>query len=208
MAYRILIQIGSCMLIALGLNGFLVPFGLMEGGALGISLIIHYLSGMKVGLMFLVISLPIFLMAWIWHRPFFYNGIHGMLASSLIIDLLAPVRSISDAVSIGPAASAVCGGLLIGLGTGILLRSGISIGGTDLLAQLLANWMRLNTGFVILLFDLCIVTAGSLLIPGISILLSTATVLSVGGMISLIVWGFPENRPAAVRRILQSSDAG
>ena len=46
------IVIGS-VFIAIGLNGFLIPFGLLDGGALGISLIFHYLMGVKVGLTFL-----------------------------------------------------------------------------------------------------------------------------------------------------------
>ncbi|GKV69506.1 hypothetical protein NCCP2716_20040 [Sporosarcina sp. NCCP-2716] len=191
-------------LIACGLNGFLVPAGLMEGGALGISLIVHYTSGFKVGLTFLTISLPIFLMAWLWHRPFFYNGIHGMLASALIIDLLAPLQKTAGAFPADPLSAALCGGILIGIGTGVLLRSGISIGGTDLLAQLLAKQLNVNAGLVILIFDLIIVSMGSLLIPGISLLLSAATVLCVGGTISLITSGTSafsrSRRPAGADR--------
>lgn len=179
----------GCFLIACGLNGFLVPAGLMEGGALGISLIVHYTAGFKVGLTFLIISLPIFLTAWLWHRPFFYNGIHGMLASALVIDLLAPLQKVAGYLPEDPLVIALWGGLIIGVGTGILLRSGISIGGTDLLAQLLAKHLNLNAGFVILLFDLIIVSMGSLLIPDISLLLSATTVFCVGGTISLITAG-------------------
>jgi len=186
---RLTVLTAGCILIACGLNGFLVPAGLMEGGALGISLIVHYSVGFKVGLTFLMISLPIFLMAWLWHRPFFYNGIHGMLASAFIIDMLAPLQKTAGAFSADPLFAALCGGVLIGIGTGVLLRAGISIGGTDLLAQLLAKHLNINAGLVILLFDLIIVSMGSLLIPGISLLLSAATVLCVGVTISLITSG-------------------
>ena len=51
----LLIFTGS-LLIAIGINGFLVPFGLLEGGALGISLIFHYVMDIKIGLTFLELA--------------------------------------------------------------------------------------------------------------------------------------------------------
>lgn len=61
--------IGS-LLVAIGVNLFLVPFGLLDGGAIGISLIIHYAMGVKVGLTFLIVSIPIFMLAWKYYRSF------------------------------------------------------------------------------------------------------------------------------------------
>ena len=184
---QVIVLLVGCFLIALGLNGFLIPQGLMEGGALGISLIVHYVTGTKVGLTFLVISLPIFFVTWLLHRPFFHSGIHGMVFSAVIIDWMAPVREFAILLPIGTLASAIVGGVLIGLGTGLMLRFGTSIGGTDLLAQLLAKILHTNSGFLILLFDIIIVIIGSVAIPSVSLLLSLTTVLCVGGTISLIV---------------------
>lgn len=173
--------------LSIGLNLFLIPEGLMEGGALGISLIVHYLTGTKVGLTFLLISLPIFLLTWIVHRPYFYNGIHGMLISALVIDILAPLNDVAQLVQCGPIASSAIGGVFIGIGTGLMLRRDISIGGTDLLAQLIAKSLKTNSGLIILLFDITIVTAGSFSLPEVSLVLSLITVCSVGLTISAIV---------------------
>ena len=181
------IFIGS-VLIAIGLNGFLVPFGLLEGGALGISLIFHYLFGIKVGLTFLLVSIPIFIVAWIFYRPFFVNGIHGMLLSSFIIDLLYPVHLLGEKLPITPLVSAICGGIVIGIGIGIMLRLDISIGGTDLLAQMFAKKLAINPGLMILCLDILIVTVGSFVIHSAELMLSLVTVCCVGMMTSLIVW--------------------
>lgn len=122
------IFIGS-VLVAIGVNVFLVPFGLLDGGALGISLIFHYALGVKVGLTFLLVSIPIFMLAWKYYRSFFYNGIHGMLLSSLIIDLLYPLQMIGREFVTVPLVSAISGGIVIGAGIGIMLRLDISLGG-------------------------------------------------------------------------------
>lgn len=180
------IFIGS-LLVAIGVNVFLVPFELLDGGGLGISLIFHYAMDVKVGLTFLIVSIPIFLLAWKYYRSFFYHGIHGMLFSSLIIDLLYPLHIIGREIVTIPLVSAICGGIVIGTGIGIMLRLDISIGGTDLLAQMIAKKLNVNAGFVIFCVDVLIVTTGSLLIPSIHLVLSFATVLSAGITASLIV---------------------
>ncbi|KAA0965049.1 YitT family protein [Sporosarcina sp. ANT_H38] len=180
------IFIGS-ILVAIGVNGFLVPFELLDGGAIGISLIIHYAMGVKVGFTFLIVGIPIFMLAWKYYRSFFYNGIHGMLLSSLIIDLLYPLNVVGKDLVENPLISAICGGMFIGVGVGIMLRQDISIGGTDLLAQMIARKLAINPGVMIFCVDILIVTMGSLLIPSIDLLLSYTTVLTVGITTSLIV---------------------
>lgn len=180
------IVIGSS-LIAIGLNGFLIPFGLLEGGALGISLIFHYLLGVNVGFIFLLISIPIFIVAWIFYRPFFFNGIHGMLLSSLVIDMLSPLNSITKGLIISPLAGAIGGGIIIGIGIGIMLRLDISIGGTDLLAQMMARRLSINPGIMIFCLDLLIVTIGSFTVPTTQLSMSLVTIISVGMMTSLLV---------------------
>lgn len=182
----IVIFIGS-IFIAIGINGFLVPFGLLDGGAIGISLIFHYVMDVKVGLTFLLISIPIFVLAWFFYRSFFYNGLHGMLLSSLIIDVFASSSWFGQQLVAHPIVSAAYGGIIIGMGAGLMLRSDISIGGTDLLAQMLARRINVNSGIVIFIFDIVIVTIGSMIILSAQLLFSFVTVFSIGLVTSLIV---------------------
>jgi uncharacterized membrane-anchored protein YitT (DUF2179 family) len=180
-----IIFIGS-LLVAIGVNVFLVPFELLDGGSLGISLIIHYMLDIKVGWTLLLVNIPIFIVAWLFYRSFFYNGIHGMLFSTLMIDILYPLNVIGRNLFTTPLLSAVLGGIIIGIGDGIMLRHEI-IGGTDLLAQMIARRLKLNPGYVICLYDILIVTIGSILISSTQLLVSYTTVFFVRVTISLIV---------------------
>ena len=182
----ITILLGS-LLIAIGINVFLVPHKLLEGGALGISLTLHYLFDVKVGLTFLLISIPIFIIAWFFYRSFFYNGIHGMLFSSMIIDMLYPLHVIGENIEVSPIISAALGGILIGAGVGIMFLMDISDGGMDLLGQMLARKLSFNAGVIIFCFDLVIVTIGTMLIASSDLLLSYVTIIFVGITTSLIV---------------------
>jgi uncharacterized membrane-anchored protein YitT (DUF2179 family) len=64
------IFLGS-FLLSIGINFFLVPFELLDGGIIGIGLIIKYLTGIKPGLAIVVLSLPIFALAWFYNRSYF-----------------------------------------------------------------------------------------------------------------------------------------
>jgi uncharacterized membrane-anchored protein YitT (DUF2179 family) len=180
-------------------NLFLVPFELLDGGALGISLILHYVQDIKVGSALLLINIPIFILAWFLYRSFFYNGIHGLLFSSLLIDIMYPLHTIGKDFSPSPLLSAVLGGFFIGLGVGIMLRHDISVGGTDLLAQMIARRLKLNPGYLIFSFDILIVTIGSFLILSTQLFVSYMTVFSVGITISLLVSNSKRHRVSVDR---------
>lgn len=103
------------------------------------------------------------------------------------MDLLYPLNMIGRELVTSPLISAICGGIFIGVGVGIMLRLDISIGGTDLLAQMIARKLSINPGVMIFCIDILIVTMGSLLIPSVHLVLSFTTVIMVGITTSLIV---------------------
>ena len=171
-----MIILGS-ILLSLGINLFLTPYQVLDGGIIGIGLILHYLLGLKAGLMIIFLSIPIFLVAWMYYRKYFYNSLHGMLVSSFFIDLLKPF---SGVIHITPFISSLIGGVFVGLGIGLMLRIGTSTGGTDLLAQFLYEKTGINVGILIFLIDAIVILFGGLLISGESFLLSCVTIFAVG----------------------------
>lgn len=182
----LIIVIGS-ILVAIGINFFLVPFHLLDGGGIGLGLIIHYLFDVKVGLAIIFISAPIFLVAWVNYRSFFYNGIHGMLISSLIIDIFYPFHILGAKIIPNGIVGALCGGILVGLGIGLMLQWDTTICGTDLLAQIVSRLVKVNAGICIFLIDYFVVLLGSIIVDSVSIFHSSLTVITVGITTSLMV---------------------
>lgn len=182
----LIILVGS-VLVGIGINFFLVPFHLLDGGGIGIGLILHYLWNIKVGIAIMCISLPIFLIAWMHYRSFFYNGIHGLLFSSVVIDFLYPLHIAGEKFVANGIIGAICGGVFVGLGVGLMLRVETSVGGTDLLAQMISKFLRVNPGFCILTFDFIVVVVGSVVVDTVSLFRSCLTVISVGITTSIIM---------------------
>jgi uncharacterized membrane-anchored protein YitT (DUF2179 family) len=180
--------IGSSVIISVGINGFLIPHELLDGGMIGIGLILNYAYGIKAGLAILVLSLPIYMYALIKARRLFYKSIHGLLLTSLMIDALSPL---SHQIYVPILQSAVIGGLLVGSGIGLMLRYETSSGGLDLLALFLSRKVKLNVGFLIFLVDLTVLLFGHFFI-GISFIESAIVVCSVGCMTA---WFTKEKHP-------------
>ncbi|MEK5484807.1 MULTISPECIES: YitT family protein [Lysinibacillus] len=178
----LVIIVGSISL-SLGINLFLTPYEILDGGVVGLALILHYLYKLKIGLMIIIISIPIFIIAWFKYRAYFYNSIHGLIASSVIIDLLKPVRNL---VQMDALYSAILGGILVGFGIGLMLRFQTSTGGTDLIAQFICDKTGINVGILIFFIDSIVIVIGGFLLSTSTFLLSIITVLVVGITTSVI----------------------
>ncbi|MED3662708.1 YitT family protein [Ureibacillus sp. FSL K6-8385] len=165
------------ILLSIGINLFLAPYEILDGGIIGLSLILHYLFNLKIGLMAIILSIPIFILAWFKYKHYFFNSIHGLLVSSVIIDMLKPLRYLLDIKAIY---AAIIGGAFVGLGIGLMLKFDTSTGGTDLLAQFISDKTEWNVGIIILMIDSIIVLIGGLLISANTLWLSIVAITSVG----------------------------
>jgi len=170
------------LLLSLGVNGFLVPYHLLDGGVIGLGLIIHYFYGWPAGLSMIVLSLPLYLLAWFFERRYFYYSLHGLIISSFCIDMFS---FINGKIQIGILPSTIVGGLLVGIGIGLMLRYETSTGGTDLLAQLLTKVTSVNVGIIIFLIDGLIITSGIQIVGLENFFYSLLTILCVGLMTTL-----------------------
>lgn len=162
---------------------FLVPHEILDGGTVGIGLIINYIWNLKVGLIVIVLSIPIFIFAWFHNRDYFYNSLHGMLISSFFIDFLKPISGLFEVEAMF---SSIVGGVLVGSGIGIMLKFKTSTGGTDFIAQFISDKTALNVGVCILIIDAMVIICGGLLLTSSTFLLSILTILSVGVITSFI----------------------
>jgi uncharacterized membrane-anchored protein YitT (DUF2179 family) len=183
--HKVLAVIVGSLLIAVGIDFFLMPIKVLDGGFIGIALIVNYLFGTKVGLVLIVCSIPVFIYTWGKDRAMFFHSLFGMIFLSYFIDLLDPYYPLGSAVSHYPFIASIAGGICIGIGFGVMLKFDTSTGGIDLLAKLLAKRLHLNVGILILMMDAIVVIVGGLLFSKETFFLSIATISSGGLATSL-----------------------
>jgi uncharacterized membrane-anchored protein YitT (DUF2179 family) len=182
--YKLYFQIilGS-LLVAIGINAFFVPQHFLDGGMIGIGLISHYWLDLKPGLTIVVLSIPLYILAFFFDRGLFYKSIHGLWLSSLLIDMLQPL---SQKINMIPIAAALAGGAFVGVGIGLMLLAEAATGGTDLLAQMIGKSTGWNVGIIIFIIDTLVLLGGFTLIGAYSFFHSLLAVSTVGFFTALL----------------------
>lgn len=174
------------LLCTVGLT-FLSHLGLVTGQTAGLALIISYVSGVSFGIIFFVINLPFY---WLAYRKL---GLEFTLKS------LACVTALSVAVewmpmgfrieTLDPILGAVIFGATTGLGLLAIFRHKGSLGGLGVLALLVQDATGFKAGYVQLLFDLVLFAIAALLFP-----LSVVAYSLVGAAVLNGVIAFNHNR--------------
>ncbi|PLR82406.1 YitT family protein [Bacillus sp. V33-4] len=177
------IFVGS-LLIGIGINGFLVPHQLLDGGIVGIALILHYYFSFQTGISMFLLSIPLCMYAWFKERNYFMSSFQGLVVSSFFIDWLAPLQS---HFPLPILISSILGGIIIGVGIGVLLRFEASTGGTDLLAHIISKAASINIGLIIFLIDGLVALMAFKTLGARSFIFSVITIFIVGAVTSLFV---------------------
>lgn len=167
-------------LLGIGINGFLVPHHLLDGGIIGLALILHYYFDYNAGLWSALLSIPLIIYAWIKDRKQFHGSVYGMVLTAIFIDLLVPYQ-----FTLPIGLSAVLGGAICGIGVGLMLRYKTSTGGTDLIAYFISKATAWNIGLLIAVMDVFIVLLGFQTLGLQSVVFSSITILTAGVLASL-----------------------
>lgn len=177
---RVAALVLGSILLGIGINGFLVPHHLLDGGIIGLALILHYYFDFQAGLWSALLSVPLILYAWVKDRAQFHGSVYGMIATAIFIDLFAPYQ-----FTLPIGLSAILGGAICGIGVGLMLRYKTSTGGTDLIAYFIAKATPLNIGLVIAIMDVFIVLIGFQTLGLQSVVFSSITILIAGYLASV-----------------------
>ncbi len=172
-----------------GLKGFLIPNNFIDGGAMGISLLIHQKTNISLSLLIILINLPFLLMG--WHNIGKAFSIKSILAISLLAVVVAfvPYPTITN----DKLLIAIFGGFFLGAGIGLSIRGGAVIDGIEIMAIFLNRKRKsLSVGDFILIFNLVIFLAASYLLSIEVALYSILIYLSASKTIDFILEGVEE----------------
>lgn len=126
----------ACVIMAVGLNMFLVPKTIAPGGLSGLSVVISKLTGFPVSNILFTISTPLLLFSVkILGKKDAIKTFIGMAILTLSLKVTEPLSTIS--LTDNTLLAAISGSILVGLSLGILFRIDASTGGTDLIALML-----------------------------------------------------------------------
>lgn len=191
-------QIISCFWIALGallvafaLQVFLVPNKLIDGGVIGVALILARLyDASYLPYLLILLNLPFAYLAYRYIRRVFV--IHMLIAIGLLAAALYTLKGLApfhgDSLEI-----IVFGGAILGVGAGLIIRYGACLDGTEIMAILINRKKGFTVGSVILVINIFIFAAYGKIFGDWHIALkSLMTFIVAFKMIDLVIVGFDE----------------
>jgi uncharacterized membrane-anchored protein YitT (DUF2179 family) len=152
-----LLILGS-LLCALAINGIIIPHRFVSGGVTGLALVLHYLFPFfPVALIYFLANVPLFIAGWFFisRRFFIYSTIGMLLFAGAVawVDVDVPVQD--------KLLAAILAGLIQGAGSGIILKSVGSAGGTDILSVILLQRFSIRLGTTVLGFNILVLSAAA-----------------------------------------------
>ena len=145
---------------AFALEVFLVPNNIIDGGIVGVSIIISYLTKINLGLLIFFINIPFFLLAFNKiGKKFVLQTFYavGMLSLALNIFTTHHLPTTDDLLL-----STVFGGIILGTGVGLVLKNEGSLDGTEIMSLVLSKKFGFSVGEWIMLFNIFIYGAAGL----------------------------------------------
>lgn len=186
----IMVLIGTFIYSA-GIGLFLDPNGLAPGGVVGISVIVSHMFGGATGTWYFLFNIPIVLLGW-WQfgSKFIIWTFCSIVCNSLFTNLFVIFPSITQE----PLLAAIAGSVLTGVGLGIVLRTGSTTGGTDIIIKILRKkFPAIKTSTFFMVLDICIVSAAGIIFRDFNVAMYAfiAVVLS-GKVMESVLYGNDE----------------
>lgn len=188
-----LILLGS-VITAVGLQFFLLPNHLLDGGVTGVSIITSYLSGLPLGLFLLVFNVPFVVLGYKkFGRDF---AIYSMIGITALAALT--IVHVSHGFTDVPILAAVFGGMFVGIGVGLVIRYGGIIDGADTIAVLIDRITVFSIGEAIMFINGIIISIGGFVFGWEQALYSLIAYFVAHKAIDVTVEGLNESRSVMV----------
>ncbi|NIK72030.1 YitT family protein [Paenibacillus sp. BK720] len=188
---RILFITLGAALVSVGLEIFLVPNHIIDGGIVGISIIVSHLTGLPLGIFLFLLNLPFLVLGYKQiGKTFAMSTLYGVSVMSLGTFLLHPVPPLTEEYFL----ASIFGGVILGIGVGIVIRFGGSLDGTEIIAILFNKRLPFSVGEIVMFFNLFILGSAGFVFGWDRAMYSLVAYYIAYKMIDITMEGFEESK--------------
>nr|WP_080847638.1 YitT family protein [Cytobacillus gottheilii] len=190
---RIIFIIIGAIFMGIGIEEFLVPNQILDGGIVGISIILSHLTNIKLGIFIFLLNIPFFYIGYKQiGKTFALSTLLGIGVLSLTTLLLHNVPVFTTDLLL----ATVFGGISLGIGVGIVIRYGGSLDGTEILAILLNKNLPFSVGEIIMFFNVFIFATAGFVFGWDRAMYSIITYFIAFKTIDIVIQGLDESKSA------------
>ena len=181
--------IGS-IITAVGLEIFLVPNKIIDGGVVGISIMAAAVTDYPIGLFLILLNLPFLYLGYKQiGRTFALSTTFAIFSLSYWTTQFIPVEEITNDLFL----AAIFGGIITGLGVGIIIRNGGSLDGTEIVAIILDKRSGFSVGEIVMFMNLFILSSAGLLFGWNQAMYSLVAYFIIAKVIDVVIKGLDES---------------
>ena len=174
-----------------GLETFLVPNDIIDGGIVGVSMMLDALTPVSLGVFLVVLNLPFLYLGYKQiGKTFSYQSLYGIALTAIFTTLLHHV----DPLTKDPFLAAIFGGVIMGIGIGIVLKNNGSLDGSEIVALLISSKSAFSVGQVVMIINLFILGCAGIVFDLNSALYSLIAYFIAFKMIDIVVQGLDESK--------------
>ncbi len=187
--------VAGAMIAAFSIEEFLVPCTILDGGVVGISIMINNLSKIPLGALTLALNIPFLIVGMRkLGAKFIVKSAVAMVTFSGFLEIFAPLTDMTREYLL-----AVCfGGVFLGIGVGLVIRSGGCLDGTETVAIFLNRRFNLPVGQTVLLINIIIYTIAGFLFGFDRAMYSLLTYFITSKVIDFVETGVEQAKAAMI----------
>ena len=199
--------VGGAFVLALGYSCFMAPYKIVPGGIYGITIVLQHKWGFPIGMAALCFNLPLSLLglrvlgSGFGVKTFICFILVAVFSDSLptlLLTLMGEPIPTDPMMALGPfklgdevLLACIFGGVVMGVGVGMIMKTRASSGGTDVLSNILYKWTHRPLGQLQIMIDSCIVVFGFLMFQDWKVpMYSWLSIFLMGKTIDIILQGF------------------
>ena len=189
----VFITLGA-LITAFALECFLLPNKIIDGGIIGISMMISYVTKWNLGIIIFLLNIPFILLAYQrMGKEFVINVFYAVTCLGIFTNMFSNHPATSEALL-----ATVFGGIILGIGVGFILRNNGALDGTEILSMRLAKKLGFSVGELIMFFNLFIYTVAGKLYNWDSAMYSILTYFMASKIIDVVVEGLNSSKSALI----------
>ena len=189
------ITIGA-FITAAGLENFLLPNNIIDGGVIGLSMMVHYMTEWNLGILIFCINIPFILLAL---RKLGYKFVINTIFANAMLAIATNILSGFNKVTDDLILSAIFGGIILGFGVGIILRNNASLDGTEMVSITISKKLKvISVGELLMFINLFIYTGAGFMLGWDRALYSILTYYIASKVIDAVLEGLDKSKSVRI----------
>src|SRR5699024_2745182 len=182
-------------LAAIALELFLVQNSIIDGGIIGISLLLNRITSINFGILIFILNLPLLFFCYKYiGKSFCFSS----LFSIILLAIIEPNLQHLDPITTEPLLATVFGGIMLGIGVGLVIRYGGALDGTEILSILLSKKIPFSVGEIVMFFNFFIFGWAGFILGWEQAMYSILTYYIASKTIDAVTQGFNDTKAAII----------